>query len=169
MKTLHSFEDLISELRSKEGSRRMQAREALVTIGKPSVPFLVELLGDENEIVRWESCKALRRIKDASTAAALAESLDDENMAVQWLAAEALIMLKTAAVIPLLEVLEKKFESPFVRQGAHHVLHAFEREGLLDEETIAVIDSLRSLGPNVMAALAAQKALAAAARHHRAH
>ncbi len=162
MKTIHSFEDLISELRGKDGARRMQAREALVTIGKPSVPFLLELLNEKSEIVRWEACKALRRIKDASTAEALANALDDESLAVQWLAAEALIMLKTAAVIPLLELLEKKFESPFVRQGAHHVLHAFEREGLLNEETIAVIDSLRSLGPNVLAALAAQKALEAA-------
>jgi HEAT repeat protein len=161
MKTIHSFEDLISELRSKDGARRMQAREALVTIGKPAVPFLVELLTDKSEIVRWEACKALRRIKDVSTAEALANALNDESMAVQWLAAEALIMLKTAAVLPLLELLEKKFESPFVRQGAHHVLHAFEREGLLNDETIAVVDSLRSLGPNVMAALAAQKALAA--------
>jgi HEAT repeat protein len=161
MKTIHSFEDLISELRSKDGARRMQARQTLVTMGRPSVPFLTELLLDKNEIVRWEACKALRRIKDPSTAHALARALDDDSLAVQWLAAEALIMLKTAAVIPLLEILEIKFESPFVRQGAHHVLHAFERDGLLNDETIAVIDSLRSLGPNVMVALAAQKALTA--------
>lgn len=160
MKTVHSFEDLIRDLRSKDGARRMHARETLVTIGKPSVPFLIELLEDDDDIVRWEACKALRRIKDASTAWVLVDALDDDSMAVQWLAAEALIALKTASIVPLLEQLEKNFESPFVRQGAHHVLHALERDGLLEEEVIAVIDALRSIGPNVSAAIAASRALA---------
>jgi HEAT repeat protein len=159
METIHSFEDLIDELRSNDGAQRMHAREVLVTMGKPAVPFLIELLQDKNEIVRWEACKALRRIKDPTTAEALVGMLDDESMAVQWIAAEALIALKTVSVIPLLELLEKKFESPFVRQGAHHILHAFEREGLLNDETIAVIDSLRSLGPYVTTAITAQQAL----------
>ncbi len=160
MKTIHSFEDLVRDLRSKDGARRLHAREALVTIGKPSVPFLIELLDDDDDIVRWEACKSLRRIKDPATAWVLADALDDESMAVQWLAAEALIALKSASIVPLLERIEQNFESPFVRQGAHHVLHAFERDGLLNEETLAVIDALRSIGPNVRAATAASRALA---------
>jgi HEAT repeat protein len=159
MKTDTAIHEHVAALRSRDASERMHARTRLERIGKPAVPVLIGLLNDRNEHVRWEACKALVKIQDPSAAEALVLALDDNSTAVQWLAAEALIGLGTLAVAPLLRLLERKFDSIFVRQGAHHILHALEREGLLTKDTIAVIDTLRSIGPGVGTALAAEHAL----------
>jgi HEAT repeat protein len=116
-------------------------------------------LSDKSEHVRWEACKALGSIKDPTTAALLVDALNDRSMEVRWLAAEGLIALRRKSVIPLLQALEAHFESLFLREGAHHVLHALQREELLDASTLAVLETLRSLGPRVAVALAAHKAL----------
>ena len=149
----------ITELRSKDPGRRIRARKTLVSMGKLAVPLLVELLHDRAEHVRWEACKTLGQIKDPAAAPALVEALRDENMEIQWLAAVALIALRRKAIVPLLESLERDFESAYLRQGAHHVLHALEREKLLNKDTIAVVDSLRSMEPVGEIAVAARKVL----------
>jgi HEAT repeat protein len=159
MKTDAAIQEQVAALRSKDASERMHARMRLEKMGKAATPVLIELLNDRNEYVRWEACKALVKIQDPAAAEALVLALDDNTMAVQWLAAEALIALKTDAVVPLLQFLERKFDSIFVRQGAHHILYALEREELLDKETVPVIDALRSLGPGVATALASERAL----------
>ncbi|HLP18331.1 MAG TPA: HEAT repeat domain-containing protein [Bacteroidota bacterium] len=153
------MDEHVAALRSHDASERMHARIRLERMGRTAAPILISLLNDRNEYVRWEACKALVKLEDPASAEALVLALDDNSMAVQWLAAEALIALKLEAVPPLLRLLERKFDSIFVRQGAHHILHALERENLLNKETIAVIDSLRSIGPGVATALAAEHAL----------
>jgi HEAT repeat protein len=159
MKTNTEIENLIPELRGKDAMQRIQARKKLVEIGKPATPFLINLLNDPVEHVKWEACKALGSIKDPTAAGALVLALVDKSISVQWLAAEALIGLKSNAVIPLLRSLKENFDSLPLRQGAHHVLHALERENLLTEDTIAVVESLRSLEPVISVAMAAQRAL----------
>jgi HEAT repeat protein len=151
--------ELLGELRGKDGARRERARESLVKVGKPAVSALIGLLSDRNEHVRWEACKALGSIKDPAAAGPLVDALNDRNMEVRWLAAEGLIALGRKSVIPLLRALEAHFDSLFLREGAHHVLHALQREDLLDASTLAVLDTLRSLGPRMTVALAARKAL----------
>ena len=153
------IEELIGELRSKDGVRRERARRSLVKVGKPAVPSLVGLLSDKSDHVRWEACKALGHVKDPAAAGALVNALDDRSMEVRWLAAEGLIALGRKSVIPLLKALEAHFESLFLRQGAHHVLHALQREQMLDASTLAVLDTLRCLGPRAAVAMAAHKAL----------
>ena len=162
-KSLPRVADLAAELRVKDPARRIHARQAIVSIGKSAVPTLVDLLQDRVEHVRWEACKALGSIKDPQAAPALVEALRDDSVEVQWLAAEALIALGKKALTPLLESLERDFESPSLRQGAHHILHALEREKLLNKDTVAVVDSLRSMEPEVEIAVAARKALASLA------
>jgi HEAT repeat protein len=120
---------------------------------------LIGLLSDKNEHMRWEACKALGSIKDPEAAGSLVGALSDRGMEIRWLAAEGLIDLGRSSVIPLLDALELQFDSLFLRQGAHHVLHALQRQRLLDASTLAVLDSLRSLGPRMAVALAAKKAL----------
>jgi hypothetical protein len=88
-------------------------------------------------------------------------------MEVRWLAAEGLIALEERALVPLLQALEVDFESPFLRQGAHHVLHALERKKRLNEKTLAVLDTLRFLEPRMEVALAARKALDSHGRSQR--
>lgn len=159
MKTIQEIEKLVVQLHGLDGSARNKARAAIEKIGKPAVPFLVELLFDPNRYVRWEACKALGTIKDPLAADALAKALDDENVEVRWLAAEALIALGERAIVPLLHVLEVRFNSIFVRQSANHVLHALKKEGLLDHELLAVLDTLRYMEPRISVPVAARKAL----------
>ncbi|HTY38767.1 MAG TPA: HEAT repeat domain-containing protein [Bacteroidota bacterium] len=151
--------ELIEGLHSKDGHVRSRARRGLVSAGREGLPTLIALLTDPNRNVRWEVCKALGEMREPDAAEALTGALDDENIEVRWLAAEALIALRARAVIPMLRALERSFNSLFMRQGAHHVLHALERERLLNSETLAVLDTLRYLEPQISVPLAARRAL----------
>lgn len=159
MKRSEGIEELIVTLRSKDGATRERARKSLVALGKPTVSSLIGLLSDKNEHMRWEACKALGSIRDPTTAGPLVDALRDRSVEIQWLAAEGLIALGRKSVIPLLKALEAHFDSLFLREGAHHVLHALQREQLLDAKTLAVLETLRCLGPRVAVALAAHEAL----------
>ena len=151
--------ELVLELRSKEGSRRELARRKLVKMGGRAVPALVELLSDKHAHVRWEACKALGSIVDASAAPNLVKALMDEDIEVQWLAAEGLIMLGERSLKPLLTALQIDFDSVFLRLGAQRVLHALEREKKLTREARRVLDSLRFLEPASSTATASREAL----------
>jgi len=153
------IDTLITELRSKDGVQRKRARNVLVNIGIPAVPFLIDLLTDPSEQVRWEACKTLGSIVDFSAAVPLSEVLGDESMEIRWLAAKALIALKSAAVIPVLQALAKHFKSPHLRQGAHHVLNTLAKQNLLNQDTVAVIDTLDITEPNSSVAWAVRNAL----------
>ncbi len=159
------IEKLISQLQSDEGTERQRARKALVRIGKPAVPLLVDLLTHENDLLRWEACKALGSISDPGTAASLVHALSDSSMEIRWLAGEALISLGEDAVNELLRALEINFNSVFLREGAHHVLHALERQKLLDKKTLNVLDSLRYLQPSISVGVAAKEALESLLQH----
>jgi len=159
MKNNRTLATLEAEIRSKDGSRRERARHELVKMGNVGVPFLMGLLKDTDDHVRWEACMALSSIGDPGTAPALVEALTDESVEVQWLAAEALIALGEKAVPPLLRGLQAKFNSPYFRQSAHHVLCALERKKKLNAKVMSVLDALRPMEPRATAALAARAAL----------
>ncbi|MCK9410472.1 MAG: HEAT repeat domain-containing protein, partial [Bacteroidetes bacterium] len=130
-------------LRSIDGVLRLKARELLVKIGKPAVPYILPLLSHANELVRWEACKTLERIRDPKTAAELANMLLDDDMDVRWVAADALIELEHHAVVPLLGLIEENFESAVFREAAHHVLHSLHELRLLNEEEHEVLKALK--------------------------
>jgi HEAT repeat protein len=153
------IDTLIAELRSKDGVQRKRARKVLVNIGKPAVPFLIDLLTDPSDQMRWEACKALGSIVDIAAAVPLSGVLGDESTEIHWLAAKALIALKSAAIVPVLQALEKHFDSPNFRQGAHHVLNTLAKQNLLNKDTVAVIDTLDITEPNSVVAWAARNAL----------
>jgi HEAT repeat protein len=159
MKTNERIAGLINELGSKDGTQRERARGALVKIGKPAVPSLVGLLSAQGQRARWEACKALVSIKDPSAADPLVHALMDDSMEIRWLAAEALIALGRKALRSLFAALEVHFESVFLREGAHHVLHALERRDLLEKDGLAVLEALRCLEVEVPVAWAARRAL----------
>ena len=150
---------LIKQLESKDGYRRELVREALVAIGKPAVPMLIELLMHRKSIVRWEACKTLGEIKHPAAAPALVTVLEDENIDVQWAAAEALIALESNALVPLLTALVFRFDSPYLKQGAIHILRALKREHLLNQKLLEVLNTLKVFGPRIAIPIAAQQAL----------
>lgn len=150
---------LIGALGSEDGVERTHAREALIGMGRPVVPFLINALSDPRSQVRWEVGKALRYIKDPQTAPALVEALMDDSVEVRWLAAEGLIALKSLAIEPLLRGLAQNFGSARLRQGARHVLHVLQEHEPLEEPVLAVLEALSSVEPALSVPWAAKAAL----------
>lgn len=152
-------EQLILHLQSANGAERLKAREALIKIGRPAVLFITPLLNHRDELIRWEACKTLEHIRDPHTASLLAEMLIDEDMDVRWVAADALIELEEHAIIPVLEMIEKYFDSPVLREAARHVLHALKELQLLDASTDDVLRALKITELPSKAAFTASRAL----------
>ncbi len=167
------IELLMSLLQSNNGVERTRAREALIKIGKPAAPYIMVLLSHPDVHVRWEACKALERIRDPKAAHLLARRLMDDNMDVRWVAADALIELEQHAIVPVLEMIEEQFDSPMLREAAHHVLHSLKELHLLDKRTEEVLDALKVTELPSKAAFTADRALdyfrshKAVIRHHR--
>ncbi len=113
---------LVRQLSSPAGMTRLHAREALVAAGDPAVDPLIEALNDDHDVVRWEATKALVDIPSPRAAPALVAALEDDEFDVRWLAAEALIALGTPGLGTLLDALEARASSVWLREGAHHVL-----------------------------------------------
>jgi HEAT repeat protein len=99
-------------------------------MGKAAVPLLTKALKSENRLTKWEAAKALGEIGDPSTASALVEALEDDDFDIRWLAAEGLTKMNINALKPLLQALEKRGDSFFLQEGAHHVFHDLAKGGL---------------------------------------
>jgi len=149
----------LSQLGSRNGLARQQARKALERAGHAATSYLTEKLNSNDANIRWEAAKALIKIADPKAAPALVRALTDESFEVQWLAAEALIALGREALRPLLEGLIRSYGSVYMRQGAHHVLHDLERRQLLPPATLNVLDELRCLEPLEPYPVSARRAL----------
>jgi HEAT repeat protein len=163
------IEGYIREIGSPNGSERAHARFELIKCGKIVTPFLIEALKDKNHQVRWEAAKAFGEIKDPAAADALVLGLMDDRPEIRWLAAEALIALEEDAIDPLLRALVDRFDSIWLRHGAHHVLHALERNFNLDRKTLEVLEAMRSIEPEVTVPWAAEAALEARSEGNLSH
>jgi HEAT repeat protein len=148
----------ITELGSRDGMVRQQARGSLVAVRKPAIVHLAKLTRDRNEQVRWEAAKALGEIADPKTAAPLTCALEDEEFDVRWLAAEGLITLKNKGLPPLLKALIKRPQSVWLREGAHHILHDLSRTNLR-KQVKALLEALEGVEPEIEVPTAAQKLL----------
>jgi HEAT repeat protein len=154
-----TVESLIKALGDEDGLVRHQARLALVEMGRPVVPFLVDALRDHSDHRRWEAAKALSQIGDPAAAPALVSILEDENFGVRWLAAEGLIAAGTKGLAPLLDALVKHSDSAWLREGAHHVLRTLAGDHGLHKELAAVLAALDDVEPVIEVPPAAHKAL----------
>jgi HEAT repeat protein len=132
---------LIAKLAAKDGLERERARRSLVAIGSPAVADLIESLASPNKQVRWEAAKALADIADPAAADALVKALEDKVFDVRWLAAKGLINLGREGLVPLLQALIERSDSPWLRDAAHHVLHDLA-VGELEELLEPIMDSL---------------------------
>jgi HEAT repeats len=155
---------LVAELASDDGPTRERARLALVQVGSPAVPLLVEALGDRRQQVRWEAAKALVQIADPAAAAAFVGALEDREFSIRWLAAEGLIALERAGLEPLLRALIERPDSFYLREGAHHVIHDLHhRGGPLKPVLEPVLLALDGTEPGLAAPWEAERALGALA------
>jgi len=73
-------------LANEDGMIRQKARKALVVLGKPAVPSLVQALQNSTvDQVRWEAAKALAAIGDngdVESIPALVKALEDSDYSV---------------------------------------------------------------------------------------
>ena len=137
---------LVADLASHNDAVRVKARHSLVAMGKAAVPLLTEALKSENSLTKWEAAKALGEIGDPSSAPTLVEALEDEDFDVRWLAAEGLTKMNINALKPLLQALEKRGDSYFLQEGAHHVFHDLAK-GALRKFLAPVLAALEKLEP----------------------
>jgi HEAT repeat protein len=156
---------LVANLGSDDRMVRQNARLALVRIGSPAVKALTAALASGGDKVRWEAAKALLEIRDPAAAPALVVALEDRDSSVRWLAAEGLMAVGRPGVIPLLQALQSRPESTWLRQGAHHILRSFTDPGLRRDvaEVLAVLEDVEPAAQLPSAAHAALKALQHAA------
>jgi HEAT repeat protein len=81
---------LVSLLSDEEALTRRLAGDALVAIGKPAVPQLLETMLKGEHLARLEAVRALAKIGDERTIPALFEALDDSSALVEYWASEGL-------------------------------------------------------------------------------
>jgi HEAT repeat protein len=150
---------LIEELGDPDGLKRQKARFLLAEAGEGAVPKLLEALSDTDWHVRWEATKALAVIQDPNSSPQLVKLLEDECIDVRWAAMEALINVGRPCLSPLFHELLDKFDSPILREGAHHILHVLKDKGELKSEELDVFRALEGLGSGAKVAWAAKSAL----------
>jgi beta-lactamase regulating signal transducer with metallopeptidase domain len=147
--------DGLEGLTSPDPKLRARAIEAIIRTGdRRLVARLVELLGDEDAIVRMFAAKALGRLGDRRAVAPLIRSLEDENAIVRQEAAESLGRLgaRAEALVPLVGTLRD--ETAIVRMQAARALGRLGDEraaapliaALKDEDDIVRQLAAESLG-----------------------
>jgi HEAT repeat protein len=149
---------LLEDLGATDVMTRLRARHALVARGEEVLPVLLKALSDESFVLRWESAKALGELRSPRAAPNLVVALEDDEQDVRWLAATALAAIGHPALRPLLEAVLERPESPYLRQGAHHVLTVFHDEALREpllqvRAALGLIKDQASLIPAIEKAL----------------
>jgi HEAT repeat protein len=153
-----TIKSLITDLGSEDGISRVRARKSLVDIGHAAVGPLAEAMASNREWLRWEAAKALAQIGDPLATQALIKALQDKLFDVRWLAAEGLIHIGGEAVEPLLKALVEHPDSPWMREGVHHILHELP-ENSIKEWVNPVLHALEDVEPSLEAAVTAKTAL----------
>lgn len=149
---------LLADLTADDITRRQNARSGLVAIGEPALPAMLKLLAHGEFLARWEVTKTLGEMRLPGSVPGLIDALADTEQDVRWLAAVALAGIGREALAPLLEALIDQGDSPYMRQGTHHVLTILEdRE--LEELLMPVRAALGYLKDDADLVPAAEKAL----------
>ena len=154
-----TIEGLIAKLgKDHGGQERQHAREELVKMGSPAVPFLVEATHDHDSQRRWEAGKALGSVIDPRAAPALVGMLEDRELSNRWVAAHSLSVMGKPAVVAVLHALVDRADSTWLREGAHHVLR--DMAGSYLGKTIApVLHALEHSDAESLVPIAAHDAL----------
>jgi HEAT repeat protein len=87
-------EVLVSKMRSSDPDVSLSAAEEMIKLGKPVVPVLIELLGDDRGMVRGPSAHALGVMKDKRAIKPIRKLLKDKDWRVRASAAAALCELR---------------------------------------------------------------------------
>lgn len=154
--------ELITDLGDTDGWVRRRARLQLEHMGQESIPALLGALQSQNVHVRWEAVRALGELRDPKTAAALVNMLMDDDTGVRWAAMESLTHMGRDSLHPLLEKFVVNFDSPWLREGLHHILRVLkDRHALNDRENILFEELEKQTIPGFESSWTSQQAWAA--------
>jgi HEAT repeat protein len=118
---------IAQRLQDKYLNNRIAACSALIQIGNQVVEPLIEVLKDQNWIVREGAVQALEKIEDTQAIYPLIEALKDTN---RKKVSDALRRIGPAAFEPLIEAL--KNEDSRIRGGAAMVLGEMKNPAAMD-------------------------------------
>ena len=90
-------------LDTKNFSKKLAARDTLVSMGKTIIPHLHKLLNSENDLLRMEAAKIVELIADRRSIPFFITLLDDREFEIRWIAAEGLIRIGRRSLLPLLK------------------------------------------------------------------
>jgi|GEM_PF-3756573 len=120
-----NINSLIQKLGDGDEDIYSAAKESLVKIGEPAIPFLIKAMGDERLGVRGGVAWTLIEIGSVVVIPVI-EALKNENPEVRFYAAGVLQMLKDErAVEPLIKIL-KEDKNKKVRNGVSFALFAIK-------------------------------------------
>jgi HEAT repeat protein len=148
----------ITSLASSNDSERRKARSLLVAEGENAVPDLIQALSNGNRQTRMQVVKIFTQTSDPSTASALVHALEDEDHDIRWTAMKGLIALERDGLEPLLQALTQDFDSVWLREGAHHILHELKKKESLRQPSLQVLKALEGVEPEVTVPWAAEAA-----------
>ncbi len=123
----------VKRLFSENSEEREEARQKLVKIGKPVIPYLVGLQYLHEQRVGWQAIKILNEIAHPDAIPILVNGLENEDTNIRWLAAVGLISIGEPSLMPVLGALEFRGGSKFLREGVHHVLKGLKEKGLFTD------------------------------------
>jgi HEAT repeat protein len=139
---------LIADLSSPHLSTRQMANTKLSSLGNQAIPYLLPLLKfSPSKDTRKEVVKILGKIKGPESIDALIPMLLDENFEVRWDATESLINIGSDSLAPLLEFLEKHYESGPLRRGVRHYLRQLRGSDNSDDPLEKLFHALDGSGP----------------------
>lgn len=119
---------LIHTLKDDSSSVRKKARNALVKIGKPALPFILEALDEKSDNLREELLLIFGSIGIAEPKAIpkLLLALEDKNHTIRGLAAWTLGKMENPQVIPILKKLEQEDKSTYVKDRLKEALKTLQ-------------------------------------------
>jgi HEAT repeat protein len=126
---------MMESIDSKDYRKKVNARGALIKMGKTILPHMYQLMETENDLLRMEAAKIIELIADKSSIPVLINYLEDKQFEVRWMAAEGLIRIGRMSLLPVLKSIRDGKSSFIHNKGAHHVLlgllNGKEKENLL--------------------------------------
>jgi HEAT repeat protein len=156
----NNYQNLIRDLQSPAHQVRERARFKFIALGKAAIPALSEAISSSNPNLRWQAAKALSQINDPQIIPALITILvENPFFGVRWFASDSLIQMGSAAVEPLLKSLIEHFDSVYLRENAHHILHSLCDQKIEPEAVEIVLHALEDVEPEVQVPWAAKQAL----------
>lgn len=125
---------LLEILCNDEGQKRKEARRELVALGEETLAYTDNYLNNTKHICRWEVLRVIKEIADLKSIPVFLAALDDDKSDIRWIAAEGLIRMGKYSTKPLLNLVEEKYDSVFVLNGAHHIIFELYERKLLPEK-----------------------------------